>query len=117
MSSVFSDDTPSSESATLEPTIAGKGQPDKEGEALVLPEKATVVLKKSKRGKKRAEPGTTKRGMAELDETPKKKRKSRKIPDNRLQLKNPPEWEMLVLVETGLDTSVVIPPSTETELT
>jgi hypothetical protein len=82
---------------------------------LFLPAKATVVLKKSKRGKKRAKPGTTKRGMAKLDETPKKKQKSKKIPDDCLQLKNPPEWEMLVPVKTGLGTSVVIPPSTETE--
>ena len=52
MSSVLSEDTSSLESATLEPTITGKGKPV-EGEALVLPAKATVVLKKSKRGKKR----------------------------------------------------------------
>jgi hypothetical protein len=32
-----------------------------------------------------------------------------------LQLKNPPECEMLVPVEPVLDPSVVIPPSTETE--
>ena len=82
---------------------------------MVLPAKATAVLKKSIGGKRRAALGTAKRGMAKLDETPKKKRKSRKIPEDRLQLKNPPEWEMLVPVKTGLDTSVVIPPSTDTE--
>jgi hypothetical protein len=71
---------------------------------LFLPAKATVVLKKSKRGKKRAEPGITKRGMAKLDKTPKKKQKSKKIPEDCLQLKNPPEWEMLVPVKMGLDT-------------
>ncbi len=53
--------------------------------------------------------------MAEPDEKPKKTQKSRKNPEDRLQLKNPPECEMPVPVETGLDPSVVIPPSTETE--
>ncbi len=53
--------------------------------------------------------------MAKLDETPKKKQKSKKIPEDCLQLKKTPECEILVPVETGLDPAVVIPPSTETE--
>jgi hypothetical protein len=52
---------------------------------------------------------------AEPDEIPKKTQKSKKNPEDRLQLKDPPEWGMKVPVEQGLDPSVVIPPSTETE--
>jgi hypothetical protein len=36
-------------------------------------------------------------------------------PEDHSQLKDPPECGMLVPVEPGLDPSVVIPPSTETE--
>ena len=54
--------------------------------------------------------------MAEPDEKPKKTQKSKhKNPEDHLQLKHAPEGEMLVLVEPGLDPSVVIPPSVETE--
>ena len=42
------------------------------GGVLVIPAKAKVVLKKSKGGKRRAEPGTAKRGMAELDKNQRK---------------------------------------------
>jgi hypothetical protein len=38
-----------------------------------------------------------------------------KNPEDHLQLKNPPECEMLVPVEPGLDPSVVIPPFKETK--
>ncbi len=62
-----------------------------------------------------APPCTAKRKMAKPDVKPKKTQKSTKILEDHLQLKNPLDCEMLVLVEMGLDPSVVIPTSTETE--
>ena len=134
MPSDVSEDTSSSERAILElwnPTIAGVGKPYKEGGALVIPAKAMVekntiidhrlsrlrrvALNKPTKGKRRAEPGTAKRGMAELDEKPKKTQKSTDNTEDHSELKHPPKCEMLVPVEPVLDPSVVIPPSTETE--
>ena len=129
-------DASSSGSAMLElepwsPKIAGGEKADKEEGASVIPAKATVgenpiidirasiqkrvVLNKPKVDLNRAPPGTAKRRMAEPDIKPKKTRKSKNNPEDRLQLKNPPEGEMLVPMELCLDNPVGIPPSTETE--
>ena len=74
-----------------------------------------AALNKPKGGKYRAPPGTAKRRMAEPDKKPKKAQKSSDNPEDHLQLKHPPECEMLVPVDPGLDPFVAIPPSTETE--
>ena len=55
------------------------------------------------------------RRSTESDNIPKNKKKSRKNSEDHSQLKHAPEDEMLVLVEPGLNPSVVITPSTETE--
>ena len=65
-----------------------------------------VALNNLVRGKRRAEPGTAKRRMADIAENPRKTQKSSDNPDNHSQLKDPPECGM---VEPGLDPSVVIP--------
>ena len=78
------EDTSSTDCAMLEPDspkISGRGKPDKEEGALVIPAKATVgentiinikalikrrvALSKPKAGKYRAPPGTAKRRMAD----------------------------------------------------
>ena len=133
-SSTLPEDTSSTESAMLEPDspkIAGGEKPDKKEGALVIPANATVgenpiidirasiqrrgALNRPKGGKYRAPPGTAKRRMAEPDEKPKKTQKSSDNPEDHLQLKNPPECEILVPVKPGINPSVVIPPSTETK--
>jgi hypothetical protein len=58
--------------------------------------------------------GFAKRKMTNPDVKPKKTQKSKKIPEDCLQLKNPPEGEMLVPIEPCSDNPVGIPPSTET---
>jgi hypothetical protein len=75
-----------------------------------------VVLNKPKVVLNRAPPGTEKKRMAKTDKKTKKTQKSKKNPEDHSQLKSPPELEMQVPVEPGRNPSVVIPPSTETEL-
>ena len=98
---------------------------------MVIPAKATVgdntvidtrlaimrriALNKPKEGKRRAEPGTAKRRMADIAEKTKKTQKSSDNPEDHSQLKHPPELGMQVPVEPGKNPSVVIPPSTKTE--
>ena len=124
--------TSSTESAMLEldsPKISGGEKPDKEEGALVIPAKATVgenliidakasIQRRGALNKRKlitAPPGTDAMfRMAKRDEISKKTQKSKKNPEDRLQLKNPPECEMAVQVKPGLDPSVIIPPSTET---
>jgi len=60
-------------------------------------------------------PGTAVRRSDEPDKKPKKKQKSKKIPEDCFQLKNPPEGEMLVPMKPCLDNPVGIPPSTKSK--
>ena len=95
MPSDVSENKSPTESAMLEPDslkIAGRGKPDEEGGELVIPAKATVgkntiidikesimrrvALNKPKGGKRRAEPDTAKRGMAELDKKHRKHKRA-----------------------------------------
>jgi hypothetical protein len=59
--------------------------------------------------------GTAVRRSTEPDKKTKKKQKSRKIPEDSLQLTTLPEGEMLVPMEPCLDNPVGIPSSTETK--
>jgi hypothetical protein len=113
------------------PKIARGEKADKEVGALVIPAKATVEEKpvidnraslqkraahnKPKTGKHRAQPGVAKRKLAKPDVKPKKKQKSKKISEDCLQSKTPPEGEMLVPMKECLDNPVGIPPSTKSK--
>jgi hypothetical protein len=121
------EDTSSEERAMLQldsPKKSGRGKTDKKEGALVIPAKKTVkekpvidikasiqrgaALNKPKIGKYREPPDTAKRKMANPDVKPKKTQKSTKIPEDCLQLKNPPEGEMLVPMKPCLDNPVGI---------
>ena len=123
----MSEDTSPTQSAMLEqdsPNNAGRGSPDKQGGALVIPEieklgekiinETGVALKRGLTinpggGKRRAAPGTAKRRMAIKAEKLRKIEKSSDNPEDHSQLKDPPECGMLVPVVPGLDPSVLIP--------
>ena len=119
------------------PTNAGGGDQDKQGEVLVIPAKREVGEKmineigitvrsglpsarrkmayKPVGGKKRAPPGAVAKRMAAMAAKEEETKES-VITEDPPQLKNPPKSGMLLQVlPVGLDPVVVIPPSTETE--